>query len=120
MSFLICLLTLASHPLQVLIPRFAVELLRQTEAAALSFASELRERQKRKEREGKRDGGQAHPCLKTGDLLDVRCAAGDFLTLWRQIYARTDVPSWNMRGRSGGHCTGSDGGRGCGSLDERS
>lgn len=54
-SFFICLLTLTSHLLlllKVLIHRFAVELLRQTEAAALSFASELREtEEKRKETE---------------------------------------------------------------------
>ena len=65
-SFLICLLTLASHLLlllKVLIPRFSVELLRQTEAAALSFASELREteeKEKRHKREGDMVGRLIH------------------------------------------------------------
>lgn len=58
-SFSICLLTLTSHPLlllKVLIPRFAVELLRRTEAAALSFASELRETEgKGRDRREERD-----------------------------------------------------------------
>lgn len=49
-SVFICHLTLSSHRsllLKVLIHRSAVELLRQTEAAALGFASELRETEER-------------------------------------------------------------------------
>ena len=75
--------------------RSSVELLRQTETAALSFASELREteeKEKRQKRERERggSGGQTHPCLKTGFCREPRagcqvcrsCTSGRFLTLW--------------------------------------
>lgn len=71
--FCICLLTLASHLLlllKVLIHRFAVELLRQTEAAALSFASELREtEEKRKETEEREIWWADSSMFKEGVLL---------------------------------------------------
>lgn len=94
MSFFICLPTLTSHLLlllKVLIPRFSVELLRQTEAAALSFASELRETgEERKRQKRGRYGGQTHPCLKRGFCREPQagcqvcrwCTSGSFLTLW--------------------------------------
>lgn len=67
MSFSICLLTLTSYLLLLLkvllIPRFSVELLRRTEAAALSFASALRETEEEREidrREGDMVGRLIH------------------------------------------------------------
>ncbi len=73
-SFFCCLLTHTSHLLlllKVLIPRFSVELLRQTEAAALSFASELKEtEEKERDRREKRGrcGGADSSMFKEGVL----------------------------------------------------
>lgn len=95
-----CASELTSHPfllLKVLIPRFSVELLRQTQAAALSFASELRETEKkeRDSREGDMVGRLIHVLIEgfvKGLRQDVRCTLGIFSTLWKLAYAHADVP----------------------------
>lgn len=84
-----CASQLTSHPfllLKVFIPRFSVELLRRTQAAALSFASELRETEKKEtaRREGDMVGRLIHVLIEgfvRGPRQDVRCTSGTFLTL---------------------------------------
>lgn len=62
-----------------------------------------RDRRERRRQKRGRYGGQAHPCLKRGFCREPQagcqvcrpCTSGRFLSLWKWVYARADVPSLN-------------------------
>lgn len=63
-----------------------------------------RDRRERRRQKRGRYGGQAHPCLKRGFCREPQagcqvcrpCTSGRFLSLWKWVYARADVPSLNV------------------------
>lgn len=63
-----------------------------------------RDRRERRRQKTGRYGGQAHPCLKRGFCREPQagcqvcrpCTSGRFLSLWKWVYARADVPSLNV------------------------